>query len=124
MILYRGQPTPASVEAARARRQPWLADAIARHAHEPRMMVAGRWFTDDLEIARWYVSDCTDGDGEIVSLEIDDALAETFRVANTPVTPCGLEPGRFSRDPDREFVLPKSIADRAVPLHSEGRLAA
>jgi len=122
MLLYRGQPTAAAIADAASRRSPWLADAMAARLGEPAGRAQGRWFTDDIAIARWYVEDASavPGTAEVVAIEVPDALAETFRVSRTPETDCGLSPGRFSRDPEREFLLPREIADRAVPLESSG----
>jgi hypothetical protein len=115
MRLYRGQPTQAAVEAAALRRPAWLAAEFERRRDEPMLRAAGRWFTDDPEIARWYADDAN-GASEIVTVEIDDAIAETFRVSVTPVTTCGLTPGAFSRDPEREFLIPREIACLAEPV--------
>ena len=120
MRLYRGQPTTAAIADAASRRSPWLSDAMEARLGEPAGRAQGRWFTDDVAIARWYVEDVSTRPGmaEVVAIDVPDALTETFRVSNTPETDCGLSPGRFSRDPKREFLLPRDMADRAVPLET------
>lgn len=117
MKLYRGQPTASVREAAETRMQPWLREAIAGDALGSAIRATGRWFTDDIEIARWYVEDAN-GEAEIVSLEISDYVADAFRVSNMKAQPCGLDPARFSRDPEHEFMLPAHIVERASVIET------
>lgn len=113
MILYRGQPTAQAREEARARMSEWMRAALATVTHADLLAAQGRWFTDDIDIARWYAADANEP-GEVVALEIGDEIAEAFRVsALQDRLPCGLDPLRYSRDPDHEFMLPPHIAARA-----------
>ncbi len=116
MILYRGQPTSAARVFARGRLSPWLRAALDLPETAPQKAVTGRWFTDKLEIARWYAADANGG-AEIVRLELSDEVAEAFRVSRlTEPLPGGADPIAYSRDPEREFMLPAHIAARAVPM--------
>lgn len=116
MRLYRGQPTAAAREAAAARMSTWLRHALESPTQEPMVQASGRWFTDDLQIARWYAGDAV-GDAEIVSVEVSEEVAEAFRVSGLRGRGTGiLDPYAFSRDPEREFLLPRHIADRALPI--------
>ena len=126
MLLYRGQPTAETQALTRARMSTWLRSALATVTHADMMLAMGRWFTDDLEIAQWYADDAN-GASEIVCVEISDDVAEAFRVSNlNEGLPGGLDPQRFSRDPEREFMLPPHITARAVPIAQDTgrRLAA
>lgn len=119
MLLYRGQPTAAAVAAGRERMTPWLRAALASDANRSLALAQGRWFTDDLAIACWYADDAGTA-SEIVTLEVGDEIAEAFRLSNLrgPLA-CGLDPLAYSRDPEREFMLPRHIAGRARTLTGE-----
>ncbi len=121
MMLYRGQPTAAAREAARARMSEWMRAALATVTHADLLAAQGRWFTDDIEIARWYAADAN-APGEVVALEIGDEIAEAFRVSGLQDgLACGLDPFRYSRDPEREFMLPLHIAARARVVETPQR---
>ena len=126
MLLYRGQPTARAKQDAAWRLSPWIQDALESDDFKSIVHASGRWFTDDLEIARWYADDAS-GSSEIVCVEVSDYVAEVFRVSNIRSRlPCGCDPVRFSRDPEREFMLPLQIAARAIPIEAplKTRLAA
>jgi len=105
MLLYRAQSMPSG----RKIRSPL--------DNDPATRVRGRWFTDDLEAAYRHAASL-EGPTQIVCIELADDVAETFRVATTPVTPCGLEPIGHSVDPMSDFVIPRFFAARAEPIES------
>lgn len=114
MMLYRGQSPARAASVAACRSNPRLRENAVV---EGIVAASGRWFTDNLETARWYAEG--DTDAEIVCVEISDYVADAFRVSNIDrPLPCGCEPARFSRDPEREFILPRHIAARAVRIES------
>ena len=94
MILYRARTI-----ASRPRRQPPF------EGNGPEVRIRGRWFTSDLSAAIAH-RETLAGDTEIVMVDVEDGVAESFRVATTPRTQCGLDPIRHSRQPVTDYVLP------------------
>ena len=80
---------------------------------------AGRWFTDSLEEARWYLANEYFDGGALYALTLPASEAEPFRVSNLPVLPGGKDtaenPRAFSRRPEAEFFLPPHLARTARP---------
>lgn len=66
----------------------------------------GRWFVSDVSILSWYARDA--GSFRIVSIDVDPADAEKWRVSRNP------QAQRFSRDEENEFFLPRDVAEAAV----------
>lgn len=116
-MLYRGQSPARAADVAACQSLDRLRD---NEVVQGIVAASGRWFTDDIETARWYAE--SDVDAEIVCVEISDYVADAFRVSNIdgPLS-CGCDPMRFSRDPEREFMLPRHIAERAVRVESVPR---
>lgn len=77
--------------------------------NSPATRAVGRWFTDDLEAAVRHL-DVVQDPAEIVAIEIPDAVAESFRVSNTPFTQCGLSPIDHAADPEHDFLVPMFFA--------------
>lgn len=100
MLLYRAQSVPSGLKI----RSP--------QDNAPATRARGRWFTEDLESAYRH-AERIEGPRRIVCIELADDIAETFRVATTPVTPCGLEPIHHSAAPMSDFVIPRFFADQA-----------
>lgn len=100
MKLYRARLT-----SQRPRRHP----AFAGNNPEARAM--GRWFTSDIEAARLHgESNLSGGDWEIIEIDVRDDIAQTYQVAVTPKTRCGLTPVDFAIDPQNEYLVPIWIA--------------
>ncbi|MBU2616293.1 MAG: hypothetical protein KKC19_04275 [Nanoarchaeota archaeon] len=75
---------------------------------------SGRWFTDDLTEVRWYINN-EYPNGRIVSIEVPIEVAEKYRVLNMNdkgSKDFAENPKAFSRRPEKEYFLPKEIADR------------
>lgn len=92
-----------------------ISDRPVRHpaflGNAPEFRVRGRWFTSCLFAARRHgESRFGKQDWEVVTLEIDDAVAADFLVANAPTTRDGLSPIDFAQDPASEYVLPTWMA--------------
>lgn len=101
VTLYRGQSRPGS--------GPGVPEWVRQ---DPRFQavqrdVSGRWFTDDPSIAEWYAREA--GNGEVVEVSVPRKVADQFQVRKQP------DAARFSRDLDREYFLPRDIADTAQP---------
>ena len=94
MILYRARTI-----ASRPRRAP------AYEGNGPEVRVRGRWFTSSLAAAIAHRR-TLEGDSEIVMVDIDDAVAESFRVATNPVTECRIDARRHSDSPGTDYVIP------------------
>ena len=95
MKLYRARP----VSQRPQRQPPYLGKA-------PEHRVRGRWYTSDMEAAKTHGEDNLAGEEwEIVVVEVTDEFAESFRVAGTPKTKCGLSPIDFAVDPETEYII-------------------
>jgi hypothetical protein len=105
MLLYRAQSVPSGQKIR------------APQDNDPATRVRGRWFTDDIEAAYRHATGI-EGPAQIVCIELADDVAETFRVATTPVTPCGLEPIHHSAAPMSDFVIPRFFAAQAEIVES------
>lgn len=104
VTLYRGQKTLTGKSVPE-----WITQRLKETGASDAQ---GRWFTDDPEIAKWYQEDAGEG-GHIVKVEVPKDVAERAKVAGNP----DLE--KFSRDPEREFFVPKEIANQATPTQPE-----
>lgn len=94
MILYRARTI-----ASRPRRHREF------EGNQPESRIKGRWFTSDIHAAVSHRDGLLE-DSEIIAIEMDDAVAETFRVGVTPYTRCGLSPIEHSASPLNDYVLP------------------
>lgn len=104
--LYRGE----SVSTGRTAIPDWI------QLEQDRLGITSarsRWFTDDPQIARWYLREAGFDDpakGRISFIDVPAAEVENYRATNFP------EARRFSRDPEREFFVPKGLADQRQPM--------
>lgn len=105
MLLYRAQSTPTGLR------------LCASQDNDPATRARGRWFTDDLEAAHLHLAKIA-GRAQIVCIEIADGVAESFRVATTPVTGCGLEPIHHSIAPQHDFLIPRFFAEKAEEVET------
>ena len=95
---------------------PGVSDWIKDHpTYKNTLAASGRWFTDDIEEARYYLQD--NPGAKLVEVEVPAAEVERYRVSNLPEVPGGKNaaenPRAFSRRPEKEFFLPKDMAERA-----------
>lgn len=112
MKLYRARP----VNQRPQRHPPYLGNA-------PEHRVRGRWYTSDMEAAKTHGEDNLAGeDWEIVVVEVTAEFAESFRVAGTPKTKCGLSPIDFAVDPETEYVIPTWVAMDAKIIGANGKI--
>lgn len=111
MRLYRFQGTEAASPVS-----PWISETAE---YQNMMAAAGRWFADSLEEALWY--ECDHEDGIVLCIDLDDELAENWRVSNMPRRPGGRDvpdnPAAWSLRPENEFFLPPELAAMAQPIH-------
>lgn len=101
MLLYRARAL-----STRARR------LTAPQGNEPSVRVQGRWFTSVKDDAmRFGHATFRSLDvWELIQIEIPDAIVDSFRVATTPHTQCGLSPIDYADKPDTEYVVPTFFA--------------
>jgi len=99
--LYRGEVRPGE-----ASLPDWLKGSPELAAQQ---QAAGRWFTDDLEQARWYARDAGP-QGRLVFVDVPVEVADAGKVSANP------EAARYSANPDREWFLPREYATRAEHL--------
>lgn len=95
--LYRGEGGPSTGTLPR-----WVREGLTQSGAAD---ASGRWFTDDPEIAKWYQEDAGTS-GRIVTVDVPQHVADAARVAGNP------ELERFSKDPSREFFIPREYADQ------------
>ena len=82
----------------------------------PRSPATGRWFTDDLDEVIWYMdNEYPDGDGHIVYIELPKEEAERYRVSNFTDNEID-QPRAYSCRPDKEFFVPRAIAETKKPM--------
>lgn len=112
MILYRARTL-----ASRPRRHPELITNC------PSRRISGRWFTSVLDLAIAHMANLH-GPSEIIQVDVPDAIAESFRVATTPNTVCGLAPILHSANPDTDYILPmfRVMSAEAISADSKGRV--
>tara|TARA_R110000744_G_scaffold87589_4_gene170993 strand:+ start:1908 stop:7061 length:5154 start_codon:yes stop_codon:yes gene_type:complete len=102
--LYRAEPAPGG----KVKPPPdWMEQ---REDYQEMMKASGRWFTDDLDEARWYLKN-EYPDGQLSYIDVPASSAEKYRVSGMEKI-AGEDPKKFSRRPEIEFFLPKEIAAR------------
>jgi hypothetical protein len=106
--LYRAEAAPTG-----RRTPPWIIEAQDRSGHSE---AAGRWFTADQDALDWYVRDAGPR-ACVFSIDVPTADLETLRVSNSTEVIAGRRISSFSRDPTREFFLPKSLVSSRLRLH-------
>ena len=98
----------------RARR---ISERPTRHpvflGNTPAHRVRGRWFTSDLARAEAHGAQITDP-WEIVEVDVDDTMAASYCVANTPHTACRLSPIDYTDKAEVDYVIPTWIAMEAT----------
>ncbi|GAI23144.1 unnamed protein product, partial [marine sediment metagenome] len=103
--LYRAEEKPGSGNKA--------PDWVEQYPEWQRTNQAvGRWFTDDLEEAEWYLNNMFI-DGKIVTVEVPKEVANRYRVSNLEKgggKDIEENPFAFSRRPEIEYFLPRNIA--------------
>lgn len=77
----------------------------------------GRWWTKDLEIAKWYMADAGEH-GRIVYQDVP-----TSTVAKSKVADLSQDIKKFSRDPENELYLPQEFVGRGAPLPEQSAKA-
>lgn len=108
MILYRARTI-----ASRPSRHP------AFEGNGPEIRVKGRWFTSDIHSAIAHRATLQE-DAEIIAVEIDDAIVDSFRVATTPRTMCGIDAIAHSRQPATDYVIPMYHVMDPIEVEVEG----
>lgn len=94
----------------------------AYQGNEPAVRARGRWFTSVMADAVAHgASNHADGTWELVSIKVDDAFVDTFRVATTPRTRCGLSPIDYAISPETEYLVQSFRAHEAVRVAMNDR---
>jgi hypothetical protein len=108
--LWRGEGLPPENPAK-------LADWITQSQEYQNTVVAtGRWFTDKVKDALWYIENIHGGKGVLRSITLHRDVALVFRVdqfdgrSKNQVD----SPRAFSKKPESEYFLPAIVAARAV----------
>lgn len=95
MILYRARSI-----GSRPRRLPQF------EGNEPYVRAKGRWFTSvQADAVAYGQSTFNPGHWELISIEVPDAIVDSFRVATTPYTVDGLAPGDYADKPETEYLV-------------------
>jgi hypothetical protein len=86
------------------------------------MSASGRWFTDDIEEAKWYIkNEYPNGDGQLVYLDIPTVDLEKYRVSNMKDKggkDQNENPVAFSLRPEKEFFVPIELSKETKILKS------
>jgi hypothetical protein len=108
--LYRVGPTPAESACLREGNgvSEWLAQATQKNGADAAQ---GRWFTNDVEEANWYMRENPGYPIRFVDVSVQDIHG--LRVA------AHSKALQFSRRPEYEFFLPTEMANLARPLSTE-----
>lgn len=69
----------------------------------------GRWWTTDLEIAKWYATDAPEG--RVVFQDVPAEVVEAARVTKAPATV-----KKFSADPENELFLPPEFVGKGQTI--------
>lgn len=78
----------------------------AFEGNEPSVRIRGRWFTSVKQDALDFGTvTFAKGAWELVSIDVPDAIVDSFRVATTPNTVDGLSPIDFADKPETEYVV-------------------
>lgn len=78
----------------------------AFEGNEPQIRVRGRWFTSVKEDAIAHgEATYAKGAWELISIDVPDAIVDSFRVATTPHTVDGLSPIDYADKPETEYVV-------------------
>ena len=105
--LYRGEEKEGSGEGV----PDWVKQDLAYQKSE---QARGRWFTDDLKEAEWYIKN-EYPNGKIVVVDVPKEIADRYRVSQLrKVGGKTVEenPFAFSLRPEKEYFLPKHIANQ------------
>lgn len=82
------------------------------------VQASGRWFTDDIEEAEWYIEHEYPS-GKIVVVDVPKEVASRYRVDRLKKGGgkiVGENPFAFSARPDKEYFLPREITKQAREL--------
>ena len=106
--LYRVEP-----DGPDDKRPDWIRQAQAETGH---LDAEGRWFVADAALLAWYREDAS-GPTRTAYVDVPSSDLEQYRVANSEER-IGVRPVKsFSRDPENEFFLPRTLADAKEVLH-------
>jgi hypothetical protein len=98
--LYRGE-----YGGAKATHPEWVQQGMEESG---AAAARGRWFTQDPEIAQWYVNEAG-GQGRVTTVDLPIDEAAKWKVEGNPAI------ARYSRDPANEYFLPSELAAQAAP---------
>lgn len=82
--------------------------------YQPSKEAFGRWFTNSLEEAEWYIKNEYPS-GRIVTVDLPKEVADQYKVSQLKKAggrKISENPFAFSLRPEREYFLPKEIADK------------
>ena len=96
----------------------WLSESSD---YQDMIKATGRWFTDDIEEAKWYAKE--NPEGELLYTDIPLKDLEGYRVSNIKETSDGLRPKDFSARPEKELFVPKEIANKSKPFSHLEKIA-
>lgn len=108
MILFRARTL-----ASRPRRHPTYS------GNGPDIRVKGRWFTSDIHAAIAHRL-TLGGESEIIAIEIPDAIVDSYKVATTPSTPCGIDAIYYSQSPKTDYIVPMTRVMDFMEVDIEG----
>ena len=111
--LYRAESNPNALKKSPA---DWIKES---DTYKNTLAASGRWFTNDLKEAQWYLDNEYPG-GIITYVDLPASEAEALRVANLTELPGGKNTPNnaraFSRSPEKEFFVSAEAAQNRKPV--------
>lgn len=114
MILYRARSIT-----SRPARLP------AYEGNDPSVRMRGRWFTSSREDAVAFgAATFAPRSWELISVDVPNSIVDSFRVATTPHTVCGLSPIDHADKPESEYILQafRVTSAEIVPMEARFRV--
>lgn len=107
MRLYRAEDKSGSQDSV----PDWVKQS---EDYQRSQQASGRWFTDDLSEAEWYIEHEYPS-GKIVCVDVPDETANNYRVSKLEKAggkSAAENPFVYSLRPEKEFFLPREIANQ------------
>lgn len=116
--LYRAEEKPGVVGTFPGGFPEWIKQSPE---YQRGQQAGGRWFTDDLGEAKWYIEHEYPL-GKIVFVDVPRTIAERYRVSQLKKEGGKMiaeNPFAFSNRPEKEYFLPREISDKKQELRTK-----
>ena len=86
----------------------WMTESAE---YKSMLKSSGRWFTDDINEARWYQRE--NKEGELLYVDVPTSLVENYRASKMVADKDGVDPKKFASRPDKDLFLPEELAGKS-----------